>query len=238
MALPRLNTPKYKVKLPSTGKEISMRPFLVKEEKILMIALESQDVEQISEAVKNIIMSCYGLDDLSELTGFDIEYLFLQLRAKSVGEIISLQTKCQDEKCGGVTPLEINIDDIEIINKEQERTLILDENTGVGVTLNYPSMESVSNLNINDDTNAVDVVMSLIIDSIDTIFDNDNVYDAKNETREELTSFIESLSGEQFKRVQSFFQDAPSVYYKADVSCTKCNENNSIELKGLNNFFT
>ena len=238
MGLPKLNVPQYKIVLPSTGEELNMRPFLVKEEKILMIALESQDVKQISEAVRNIIMSCYGIEDLSKLTSFDIEYLFLQLRAKSVGEVINLQTKCLNEECGGITPLQINIDDIEIINKEQEKTLILDENTGVGVTLNYPSMESVSNLNINDDTNAVDVVMSLIIDSIDTIFDNDNVYDAKNETKEELTSFIESLSGEQFKRVQSFFQDAPSVYYKADVSCTKCNENNSIELKGLNNFFT
>ena len=105
MALPMVNSPRYSTILPSTGENIDYRPYTVKEEKILMIALESQDVEQISEAVKNIIMSCYGLDDLSELTGFDIEYLFLQLRAKSVGEIISLQTKCQDEKCGGVTPL-------------------------------------------------------------------------------------------------------------------------------------
>jgi hypothetical protein len=238
MALPRLNTPKYKVKLPSTGKEISMRPFLVKEEKILMIALESQDVEQISEAVKNIIMSCYGLDDLSELTGFDIEYLFLQLRAKSVGEIISLQTKCQDEKCGGVTPLEINIDDIEIINKEQERTLLLDDDSGVGVTLNYPSLESIAKLDLSEESKVIDVIMSLIVECIDTIFDNDNVYNAQSEGKDEILAFLESLSSEQFGKVQRFFQEAPAVYYKQDVSCVKCNNENTIELRGLNNFFT
>ena len=238
MALPRLNTPTYKVILPSNGDEMSMRPFLVKEEKILMIALESQDVKQISDAVKQIIMSCYGLSDLSHLTGFDIEYLFLKLRSKSVGEIINLQIKCQDEECNGVTPLDINIDDIEVINKEQERTLLLDKDLGVGITLNYPSMESVAKLDLTDDSKTVDVIMDLIIECIDTIFDNDNVYDAKSESKKELLSFLESLSSEQFGKIQRFFQEAPAVYYKTDVDCVKCKKSADIELRGLNNFFT
>ena len=115
MGLPRLNVPQYQVELPSTGELINMRPYLVKEEKVLMIALESNDVVQITQAVRDIILSCYDIQSLDELTVFDIEYLFLHLRGKSVGENMKLQAKCQDEDCKGVTPIEIHIDDVNII---------------------------------------------------------------------------------------------------------------------------
>lgn len=237
MSLPKLSVPQYKVELPSTGEQINMRPFLVKEEKVLMIALETSDIKQISEAVRNIILSCYDLQSLDELTVFDIEYLFLQLRAKSVGENMSLQIKCQNEDCGGMTPVTINVDDVKIINQKQDRTIMLDKETGVGVQMKWPSMEMIGSLD-PEKLNSVEGVMELITDCIDGIFDNDNVYDLDNETEEELQSFVESLSGEQFKMIQSFFYNVPAVYHKLNYECGSCNKEQEVELKGLNSFFT
>jgi hypothetical protein len=236
MALPKLNVPKYMVTLPSTKKQISMRPFLVKEEKVLMVALESNDIEQISNAVRNIILDCYDLDNLDELTVFDIEYLFLQLRAKSVGENMNLQIKCAEEDCDNMTPITINVDDIEIINQNQDRVIILDEDNGVGVEMKYPSLELISGLDF-ENVSQVDGVMELILKCIDGIFDNDNVYDLKNESEDEIKSFIESLNNEQFRKVQSFFLEIPAVYYKSSYDC-KCGKTQEVELRGLNSFFT
>ena len=237
MALPKLNVPQYTVELPSTGEKISMRPFLVREEKVLMIALESNDMEQISKAVRNIIESCYDLPDMDKLTVFDIEYLFLQLRAKSVGENMNIQIKCQDEKCDGLTPLSINVDDVEIINKNQERTILLDKDLGVGLEMKYPSMELIGSLDI-EKLNSIEGVMDLIVNCVDSIFDEENVHDASAQSKEELQEFIESLSSEQFKKVQNFLQEVPAVYYKTDYTCDKCNKKHEVELKGLNSFFT
>jgi len=237
MALPKISVPQYTVNLPSTGKPLNMRPFLVREEKVLMVALESNDVEQISKAVRDIILSCYDLKDLEDLTVFDIEYLFLQLRAKSVGENMNIQIKCTQEDCDGMTPLSINVDDVEIINQEQQRTILLDKESGVGVEMKYPSLEMISGLDF-EKLNSVDGVMDLIVKCIDTIYDNDNVYDAKNETEKEIISFVESLNNEQFRKIQAFFQNVPAVYYKSKYDCIKCKSTNDIELRGLNSFFT
>lgn len=236
MALPKMSVPKYMVTLPSTQEQISMRPFLVREEKVLMIALESNDATQISRAVKEIILSCYDLKNLDSLTVFDIEYLFLQLRAKSVGENMNIQIKCREEDCDELTPVSINVDDIAIINQEQERTILLDKDTGVGVEMRYPSLELVSSLDM-EKLESIEGVMDLIVKCIDSIFDNDNVYDADTESPEELSSFVESLSSEQFKKIQLFLQDVPAVYYKADYNC-KCGRKQEVELRGLNSFFT
>ena len=237
MALPKLSVPQYTVELPSTGEQLTMRPFLVKEEKVLMIALESNDMGQITQAVRDIIISCYGLKDLDDLTVFDIEYLFLQLRAKSVGENMNIQIKCTQEECDGLTPISINVDDVEIINQNQERTILLDKDNGVGVTMKYPSMELIGSLDV-DKLQSVEGVMELIVKCINTIFDNDNVYDADTETEKELASFVESLNSEQFKKIQLFLQEVPAVYYKTDYECNKCKSKNEIELRGLNSFFT
>src|SRR5210317_110509 len=237
MALPKLSVPQYKVQLPSTRNDLNMRPFLVKEEKVLMIALESNDMEQISKAVRDIILSCYDLDSLEDLTVFDIEYLFLQLRAKSVGENMNIQIKCTQEECDGLTPISINVDDVEIINQNQERTILLDEKTGVGVTMKYPSMELIGSLDI-EKLNSVEGVMELIIKCIDPIFDNDNVFDADAESAKDLEQFVESLNSEQFRMIQGFLQEVPAVYYKTEYECDKCKHTNVVELRGLNSFFT
>ena len=236
MALPKLSVPQYMVILPSTQEQITMRPFLVKEEKVLMIALESNDAMQISRAVRDIILSCYDIKDLEPLTVFDIEYLFLQLRAKSVGENMNIQIKCTQEECDGLTPISINVDDVVIINQEQDRTILLDEGSGVGVKMKYPSLELISSMDM-EKLNSIEGVMDLIVKCIDSIFDNDNVYDADTETPEELSSFVESLSSEQFKKVQLFLQEVPAVYYKTDYAC-KCGKTQEVELRGLNSFFT
>ena len=167
MALPKMNVPQYKIELPSTGEQINMRPYLVKEEKVLMIALESNDPVQISEAVRNIL---------------------------------------------------------------------LDEKSGIGVVLNYPSMEMIANLDM-EKLNSSEGMMDIIMESIDSIYDEDNVYDAAVESKEELTSFFDNLSGEQYKKIMNFFRDVPAVYYKSEYDCI-CGKKNDIELRGLNSFFT
>ena len=237
MGLPRLNVPQYQVELPSTGELINMRPYLVKEEKVLMIALESNDVVQITQAVRDIILSCYDIQSLDELTVFDIEYLFLHLRGKSVGENMKLQAKCQDKDCTGVTPIEIHIDDVNIINKDLDRVIKLDEATGVGVQMKYPSMEMIGSLD-PEKLSSIDGVMELITKCIDTIFDEDNVYNVEDESEDEIQSFIDSLSSEQFKKIQQFFLSVPALYYESDYECVKCGKQNKLELKGLQSFFS
>jgi hypothetical protein len=239
MALPKMNVPRYTVELPSTGAKLNMRPYLVKEEKVLMIALESNDPEQITQAVRNIIKSCYELDTLDNLTVFDIEMLFLQLRAKSVGEEMNIQIKCKTEECGTMNPISVNIDDVVISKPEKEMsdTIILDKKQGVGIKMKYPSVDTIGRIN-PEKFNSVEGIMDLIIECIDSIFDDDNVFDAKNETKEDLEEFIESLSSEQFKLVQAFFQDTPAVSYYTEFTCNKCKTVNEVELKGLNSFFS
>jgi len=238
MALPKLNVPQYKVKIPTTGEVINMRPFLVREEKVLMIALESQDVEQISTAVREIILSCCSIDSIDRLASVDIEYLFLQLRAKSVGEKIALQTKCDAEGCDGLTKFELNLeDDIELINLDAERTIMLDKENGVGLTLQYPNVEALSKMEFNEGSTASETIMDIITGCIETIFDNDTVHNTKDVPVEEVRAFIESLSNQQFNKVQRFFQNAPSVYYETKTNCLKCEKEINVELKGLANFF-
>lgn len=238
MALPKMSVPHYTVELPSTGEKLNMRPYLVKEEKVLMIALESNDPIQISEAVRSIIQTCYDLKSMDNLTVFDVEMLFLQLRAKSVGEEMKIQIKCKDDECGTMNPLSINIDDIEVLKpKDSDGTILFGGSNGVGIKMKYPTAEVIGKLN-PENIESVQGIMDLIVDCIESIFDDENVYNAKNEKRSDLVEFIESLSSEQFKSVQAFFQDTPSVSYNTEFVCKKCSLDNEVELKGLNSFFS
>lgn len=238
MALPKMSVPHYTVELPSTGEKLNMRPYLVKEEKVLMIALESNDPIQISEAVRSIIQTCYDLKSMDDLTVFDVEMLFLQLRAKSVGEEMKIQIKCKDDECGTMNPLSINIDDIKVLKpKDSDGTILFGGSNGVGIKMKYPTAEVIGKLN-PENIESVQGIMDLIVDCIESIFDDENVYNAKNEKRSDLVEFIESLSSEQFKSVQAFFQDTPSVAYSDAFKCKKCGLDNEVELKGLNSFFS
>lgn len=233
MALPKLSVPQYEVKLPSTGEVLSLRPYLVKEEKVLMIALESSDPVQISNAVRNVIQACYDLKDLKHLTVFDIEYLFLQLRGKSVGEEMELRIKCTH--CEELNPFVVSVDEIKVKNEKPDNIIMLTED--VGVEMRYPSVDTFAALDI-EKLNSVEGVMDLIIECVDKVFDADNVYGEGDMTKKELVEFIENLNSDQFKKVQSFFNSIPAIEYKGDFKCEHCGEHNDVELKGLQSFFS
>ena len=234
MALPVLNAAKYKTIIPSLNKEVEYRPYLVKEEKILMIALESNDQKQILTAIKDVINNClYDDIDVNKLAMFDIETLFLKLRSKSVGETTEAKAKC--EKCEHEHVQQINFDDIKLPEVKNKITKIKLTDT-VGVMLKYPSISDVEKHNINEGE-SVENIMEIIADCIDSIYDADNVYSAKDESRKSLKEFIDSLNSQQFSKLTDFFENVPALSYNLKFKCNKCEHENEIELRGLQNFF-
>tara|TARA_B100001093_G_scaffold520452_1_gene616112 strand:- start:6565 stop:7272 length:708 start_codon:yes stop_codon:yes gene_type:complete len=234
MALPKMTVPKYSVMLPSTGQELQMRPYLVREEKILMIALESNDPQQISTAVQNIILSCVeGIEDMNALTVFDIEKLFLELRSVSVGETVDLRVKC--EECETENDASVNLKEVELSDYE-EGLNVIQLNDSIGIELKYPTVNDITNIDA-ETLNSVEGMMELIINCIVSIFDQDNVYNARNEKEQDLKDFIDSLNSAQFKMIQKFFETTPVLKHHIEFKCENCGHDNCIELKGLNSFF-
>lgn len=233
MALPIMTAPRYPVTLPSTGDKYTMRPYLVKEEKALLIALESQDPEQITLAVRNIISACIDEDiDVNDLTVFDVEKLFLELRSISVGESISISGKCTE--CDEGTPLNIDIKDIELTGLNKD-AMVIQLGNDVGLTMKYPTLSTINS--ITHDVSSVEGVMELIIGCIDTIYDADNVYDAKDEGQTAVETFVESLNSKQFSKIQEFFSQTPGLTYDIEFKCEKCQHENKLALRGLQSFF-
>ena len=236
MALPTLNSSTYSITVPSTGNKVKFRPYLVKEEKILLVALESEDATQIVQAMRDVIEACVEDINTSELTSFDIEYLFLVLRAKSVGESIDLKMKCQNsESCSHVLELSINIDNIEVPNvQEDSKTIAL---TGdAGVVLRYPSIDTIQSI---EDTNSeIDKMLDMIASSIVSVYDADNVYDARDESKESIIDFLNSLNSMQFQLITDFFENIPALEHRVSQECSSCGHLNEFELKGLQSFFT
>jgi len=233
MALPVLNAAKYKTVIPSLNKEIEYRPYLVKEEKILMIALESKDSNQILGALKDVIVSCvYNDIDANQLTMFDIEALFLRLRSKSVGEKTEVTAKCDD--CETENKTEILFDDIEM-PVVKSSTITIELTKDVGVVMSYPKIGNLEKQDKN--VEGVEGLTEILIDSIDSIYDADDVYPAQDSKREEIKEFIDSLNSGQFSKLTDFFTDSPSLKYDLEFKCKNCGKDNNIELKGLDNFF-
>ena len=235
MALPQLNNARYEVTIPSTGQTVTYRPYLVKEEKILMMAMESNDSKMIMKATGDVIKACVYEDiDVDKLAMFDVETLFLTLRSKSVGESIDLNIKC--DKCDSRNDVQISFDDIKqpVVNDEKRVIMVTDD---VGITLRYPSFKDVSLIKPGDDE-SIEGAMNLVVQCIDNIFDDDGVYDAKNETKKSLTDFVESLNNAQFIKLSEFFQDTPSLSYDMTFECVSCKHKNVQELRGLQSFFT
>ena len=231
MALPQLNTAKYTTMVPSLKKEVTFRPYLVKEEKILMIAMESQDQKAIMRAVKEVIKSCvFDEIDVDKLAMFDIEALFLALRSKSVGEHVNIKLKCE---CEALTDVNINLDDISMGDIQYNNVINLTDE--VGVTMRYPALSDVENI---DAEGGIESMMDMIIKCMDSIYDTDAVHDVSNESKESVQSFLDSLNGEQFKKLAEFFEDLPSLNYNAEWDCVGCNKHNTMELKGIASFFT
>lgn len=235
MALPIVKGSRYKTVIPSTGTEIEYRPYNVGEEKLLMVALESKDQKMIIRTLKDVIESCvFEKIDMNKFTVFDFEKLFLALRAKSVGEVVDLELKCQDTKCNSVSPVSVNLEEINLTDLPESNTVIIDSD--IGVTLRYPGIMDVEKYD-EEHLQSSEGAFDLIIDCLDTIFDEEGVYDCKEEPRESVIAFVEKLSSSQFKKIGSYFENIPTLTHDVEYKCIKCDKENKIELRGLQSFF-
>ena len=236
MALPKLTTPTYELEVPSTDEKIKYRPFLVKEEKILLIALESGENKDIISAVKEIVSECtFGKVDLGILPMFDVEYIFLNIRAKSVGEISTLKLLCPDD---GETyaNVDVNLNDVQVHVDEGHNNKIelTDE---MGIIMTYPNIDSYTKSGITDITasNMLDVIGTCILQIYDK--KGEEVFEAKDQTTKELTEFIEQLNTKQFKDLQQFFDTMPRLKHTVEIKNPKTKVKTKVLLQGLNDFF-
>jgi len=243
--LPKLTVPTHFLTIPSTQKKIKYRPFLSGEEKILMLVKQSENQDEILTAMTEIIDACtYGQLQVNSLAMFDIEYIFLQLRAKSVGEIIEIDMKCANEippvddddskpkQCGNLIPFVINIDDINITKPEDHSKVIMLQDD-IGITLRYPS---VSDFAIIDDFGNDDI--KIITYLMETIFDGENVYDSGDTSQEDIDEFMSTISTKQLETIRNkFFYNMPSLEHTAKYKCSKCGYVGEYTFKGINDFF-
>ena len=239
MPLPKINTPTYELELPSSGKKIRYRPFLVREEKILLIALESEDTKQISSAIVQILSDCIMTKTVkvSELSTFDIEYLFLNVRAKSVGETVEVNVTCPDDGETQVK-MEIAIDDIKV-QKDPAHTNIIKLDDSLSMKLKYPSLEQFveNNFEVSDDNSDVDKSLAMIITCIDTVYDAEESWSAADCTKKELQEFVEQMNTKQFKEIENFFVTMPKLSHTIKVKNPNTKVVNDVVLEGLASFF-
>tara|TARA_Y100000114_G_scaffold30264_1_gene25898 strand:- start:2564 stop:3280 length:717 start_codon:yes stop_codon:yes gene_type:complete len=237
MPLPKISTPTYELVLPSSNKKIKYRPFLVKEEKILIIALESQDQKQIANAVKSIIASCIlsrGIK-VEKLSTFDIEYLFLNIRGKSVGEDIEVMVTCPDDGKTQV-PMSINIDSIQIKKSDDHNPDIkLDDQ--FTLRMRYPSLSEFIKSNFTAEDLKVDDTFDLIASCVDQVYSEEESWTQEDCTKKELTEFIEQLNSAQFKDIEKFFDTMPKLSHTVKVMNPNTKVESEIVLEGLQNFF-
>ena len=236
MALPKLTTPTYELEVPSTDEKIQFRPFLVKEEKILMIAMESGKNADIVQAVKDIVRSCtFDKIDISVMPIFDVEYIFLKIRSKSVGEVSKLKLLCPDDK-KTYADVELNLTEVKV-QVGDDHTNKIELGDGKGMIMKYPTLESFKESGIRDinPSNMLDVISTCIMQ----IFEEEGkkTYDPKDQTKKELTDFIEQLNTKQFKDVQKFFETMPKLKHEVTIKNPKTKKESKITLTGLNDFF-
>ena len=238
MPLPKIATPVYELELPSTGKTIEYRPFLVKEEKVLVIALESEDTKQITTAIKNVIKNCIKTKGIKveELPTFDIEYLFLNIRGKSVGEEIEVNVTCPDDGETQV-PVTINLDDIEV-QKNDEHTNRIKVDDSIMMEMKYPSLDQFIKNNFDfNDKNAMDQSFELIATCIDKVFTEDEVWAVEDCSKKEIVDFLEQMNSSQFKEIEKFFETMPKLSHSITVKNPKTKKENVVVIEGLAGFF-
>jgi len=237
MALPMNVTPTYTLEIPSTKKKVKYRPFLVKDEKALLIAQQSNDLNVIVDTIKELINSCVKDNiDVNKLASFDLEYIFLQLRSVSVGEMTDVLLacdECNDEKA--VVKVSLNLNDIKVIIPKEHTTKIKLFN-GVGVVMKYPSLDVVKKL---DELNESDVehVFNIIVGCIDSIYDSDEVYPASEQREEDLMEFLNNLTSDQFEKIQQFFTSMPKLSKEVKYRCPVCDKEHNKVIEGLQSFF-
>jgi len=241
MPLPKINTPTYELVLPSNNKKVKYRPFLVREEKILVMSLESEDMKQITNSIVQILDDCIltkGVD-VTKLASFDIEYLFLNIRAKSVGESVEVNITCPDDEKTTVE-MNINIDSIKVKKDRKHKDIIKLDDT-LSMKLKYPSMEQFmeNNFDVNEATaDNVSKSLGLITTCIDQIYNDEESWDADESSKDELTDFIEQLNTKQFKQIEKFFETMPKLSHKIKIKNPKTEVESEVVLEGLAAFFS
>ena len=238
MPLPKITTPTYELELPSTEQSIKYRPFLVKEEKLLVIALESEDTKQITNAIKTVIKNCILTKDIKveNLPTFDIEFLFLNIRGKSVGEQVDVNIICPDDNETNVS-VSINLDDIKVLKNEDHTNKIKVDPT-IMMEMKYPSLEQFIKNNFDfNNQNAMDQSFDLIASCIDKIYTEDEVWSTSDVTKKEVTEFLESMNSSQFKDIEKFFETMPKLSHTIKVKNPKTEVESEVFLEGLASFF-
>ena len=235
MALPVLTAPKYTLTVPSTQQTIEYRPFLVKEEKILLLAQESNNQKEIMSAIRDVVETCtYGTVKANLLTSFDLEYIFLKLRAKSVGEIVDIKCKCTSCETYGAG--EVNLDTVEVTwpsTKVDNKIMLTDK---VGIVLRHISVDDLNKIGLDENVN-VETVTNMIIASIESIFDDSAVYPAAQSSQAELKEFVNSLSRSQVSKIEAYIENAPKLQHEIRFVCAQCKTDNSQVLTGTQSFF-
>lgn len=230
MSLPRLDVPTYELELPSTGKKIKYRPFLVKEHKILLTMTEADNAE-VTRIITELVDACtFNKLKIKQLPHFDIEYIFMMLRAKSIGETVDVVVNCD---CGNKIDTTFNIEHLKV-EKQKDHTNKIMINETYGVEMNYPKFEDVVEVY---SSNSNEQVLSMIVGNIKGVFDKENYWDAYEQTKEEIQEFLFSLTREQFEKIENFFVTAPKVVQIIESDCNQCGKHTTSRLEGLSNFF-
>ena len=241
--LPKIDVPIYTVKLLSTGKPVRFRPFTVKEEKLFLMTNETDDVKAILETTKQVLNNCI-LDevDIENLPIFDIENIFLNIRARSVSEIIKLNYKCnnivtdekgEDSKCDNLVNIELNVLEIKPEeNGQHDKKIVISEN--VGIVMKYPSFKLFENVNLSDNPNSI---IETALKCIDYIYDKDNIYYSKDIPKQELDEFIDSLQSKDLEKIKKFFETMPKLKKQVHFKCKKCEYEENINVEGIESFF-
>jgi DNA-directed RNA polymerase subunit M/transcription elongation factor TFIIS len=242
--LPKLDVPVYELTVPSTGKKLKFRPFTVKEEKLLMMAYQSDDVKYSIDTIMQVLNNCIIEDvDVSTFPTFDIEFLFLHLRARSVGEVVNLKYRCnntvgkaengEEQKCNNLVEIDLNVLEVEPY-RSPDHTNKIELNDNLGIVMKYPKMSLIEKADQEDE---YQTVLDTILECIDYIYDADNIYYAKDSSKEELAEFLDSLQGKDLEKIKHFFDTMPKMKKTVDFKCKKCGYHEEMELEGLQSFF-
>lgn len=231
MALPINEVPKYNCQLPSNGQKITFRPFLVKEEKIMLMAMESDDEKEIQQAVIDTVQSCvYDRVDVTKLPIFDFEYLYLRIRAKSVGEVIKLRLKCPDDE-KQVVEYDLNLEDVKV-EKTKDNNNNIEFEKGYGVVMSYPTIKSFKSGKSNTENS-----INILKESIQSIYKGDDVYDRNNITEQELDEYVNSLTQKQFRLLYDYIDRMPKIRHKIEYENPKSGKKFSLVFNGASDFF-
>ena len=238
MALPILETATYELTLPSKDVKVKYRPFLVKEEKILLQALESGSNKEMTNALKQIVHACtFGTVDINTIPIFDVEYIFLQIRAKSVGEIAKLKLLCQDDK-KTYAEVEVDLSKVEVhVDEKHTNNIVIDEKKKIGIIMSYPTINTVDPENVGKKGMKTQQMFDMLANTVHQVYEGDKIHAAGDYTKEELNKFLESLDNVAFKKINEFFDSMPKLKQEVDIVNPKTKVKTKLTLQGLQDFF-